>query len=170
MSYCDCAHLQAEATNWQGDECTWLCSKSDRGRVSPQVVVMNQLATKLLTAENKPANFDTGDRAVLMPQLGMAAMYSANPRGLVDNGQNYPDRAVSRPKRRRDALRSRISCWGDGRDALDAIRCRRTLDLYQADFRTTACHAIPPISDTSVYALQYSNNPTGELDSCRTIG
>lgn len=35
-----------------------------------QVVVMNQLATKLLTAENKPANFETGDRAVLMPQLG----------------------------------------------------------------------------------------------------
>ncbi|RXK37093.1 hypothetical protein M231_05681 [Tremella mesenterica] len=34
------------------------------------VVVNNQLATKLLTAENKPANFDTGDRAVLMPQLG----------------------------------------------------------------------------------------------------
>ncbi|KAK1924335.1 putative DNA repair protein Rad51 [Papiliotrema laurentii] len=34
------------------------------------VVVANQLATKLLTAENKPANFDTGDRAVLMPQLG----------------------------------------------------------------------------------------------------
>ncbi|WWD17173.1 hypothetical protein CI109_101611 [Kwoniella shandongensis] len=34
------------------------------------VVVCNQLATKLLTAENKPANFDTGDRAVLMPQLG----------------------------------------------------------------------------------------------------
>lgn len=31
---------------------------------------MNQLATKLLTAENKPANFETGDRAVLMPQLG----------------------------------------------------------------------------------------------------
>ena len=31
---------------------------------------MNQLATKLLTLENKPANFETGDRAVLMPQLG----------------------------------------------------------------------------------------------------
>ncbi len=31
---------------------------------------MNQLATKLLTADHKPANFDTGDRAVLMPQLG----------------------------------------------------------------------------------------------------
>ncbi|WVQ99572.1 hypothetical protein IAU59_006708 [Kwoniella sp. CBS 9459] len=36
------------------------------------VIVCNQLATKLLTFENKPANFDTGDRAVLMPQLGDA--------------------------------------------------------------------------------------------------
>ncbi|WRT66493.1 uncharacterized protein IL334_003452 [Kwoniella shivajii] len=34
------------------------------------VIVCNQLATKLLTAENKPANFETGDRAILMPQLG----------------------------------------------------------------------------------------------------
>jgi len=34
------------------------------------VVMTNQLATKLLTADNKPANFETGDRAVLMPQLG----------------------------------------------------------------------------------------------------
>ncbi|WOO81176.1 uncharacterized protein LOC62_03G004706 [Vanrija pseudolonga] len=34
------------------------------------IVVTNQLATKLLTAANKPANFETGDRAVLMPQLG----------------------------------------------------------------------------------------------------
>lgn len=41
-----------------------------RGIAHPQVIVTNQLATKLLTAENKPANFDTGDRAVLMPQLG----------------------------------------------------------------------------------------------------
>jgi len=36
-----------------------------------QVIITSQLATKLLTLENKPANFDTGDRAVLMPQLGM---------------------------------------------------------------------------------------------------
>ncbi|OWZ62299.1 hypothetical protein AYX14_04120 [Cryptococcus neoformans] len=34
------------------------------------VIVCNQLATKLFTAENKPANFETSDRAVLMPQLG----------------------------------------------------------------------------------------------------
>ncbi|WWC89201.1 uncharacterized protein L201_004119 [Kwoniella dendrophila CBS 6074] len=34
------------------------------------VIICNQMATKLLTAENKPANFDTGDRAILMPQLG----------------------------------------------------------------------------------------------------
>jgi len=30
----------------------------------------NQLATKLLTVDHKPANFDTVERAVLMPQLG----------------------------------------------------------------------------------------------------
>ena len=42
---------------------TW----DDEGR---QIIVTNQLATKLLTADNKPANFDTGDRAILMPQLG----------------------------------------------------------------------------------------------------
>ncbi|ORX35778.1 P-loop containing nucleoside triphosphate hydrolase protein [Kockovaella imperatae] len=36
------------------------------------VIVTNQLATKLLTTDNKPANFDTGDRAILMPQLGDA--------------------------------------------------------------------------------------------------
>ncbi|EAL23236.1 hypothetical protein CNBA3520 [Cryptococcus deneoformans B-3501A] len=34
------------------------------------VIVCNQLATKLFTAENKPASFGTSDRAVLMPQLG----------------------------------------------------------------------------------------------------
>ena len=34
------------------------------------VMVANQMATKMLTAENKPANFDTGDKAVLMPQMG----------------------------------------------------------------------------------------------------
>lgn len=44
--------------------------KFDPDSYSRQVVITNQLATKLLTAENKPANFDTGDRAVLMPQLG----------------------------------------------------------------------------------------------------
>ncbi len=39
---------------------------------SQQAILCNQLATKLRDAENKPANFDTGDRAVLMPQLGDA--------------------------------------------------------------------------------------------------
>ncbi|CAD6581699.1 MAG: hypothetical protein TREMPRED_003069 [Tremellales sp. Tagirdzhanova-0007] len=34
------------------------------------VIVTNQLATKLMTADGKPANFDTADRAILMPQLG----------------------------------------------------------------------------------------------------
>ncbi|KAJ9112744.1 hypothetical protein QFC20_002069 [Naganishia adeliensis] len=37
----------------------------------PSVLIANQMATKLLTASNKPAStFDTGDRAILMPQLG----------------------------------------------------------------------------------------------------
>ena len=40
-------------------------------KIDIQVIITSQLATKLLTLENKPANFDTGDRAVLMPQLGM---------------------------------------------------------------------------------------------------
>ncbi|ODN94175.1 hypothetical protein L198_05026 [Cryptococcus wingfieldii CBS 7118] len=43
-----------------------ICNAADRNL---QVIVCNQLATKLLNAENKPANFDTGDRAILMPQL-----------------------------------------------------------------------------------------------------
>jgi len=42
-------------------------------QIDAQVIVTSQLATKLLTLENKPANFDTGDRAVLMPQLGTSA-------------------------------------------------------------------------------------------------
>jgi RAD51-like protein 2 len=33
-------------------------------------MIANQMATKILNAENKPANFDTGDKAVMMPQLG----------------------------------------------------------------------------------------------------
>ena len=35
-----------------------------------QVVITNQLATKLLTPDGSPASFDTGSRAVLVPQLG----------------------------------------------------------------------------------------------------
>ena len=42
-----------------------------------QVVVMNQLATKYLTEDNKLATFNTGDRAVLMPQLGESARTSS---------------------------------------------------------------------------------------------
>jgi hypothetical protein len=34
------------------------------------VVVINQLATKLFTAENEHGNFNNGDKAILMPQLG----------------------------------------------------------------------------------------------------
>jgi RAD51-like protein 2 len=39
-----------------------------------------------LTLENKPANFDTGDRAVLMPQLGTSpynTVYLANFKGML---------------------------------------------------------------------------------------
>lgn len=36
------------------------------------VVITNQLATKLLTPDGAPASFDTGSRAVLVPQLGGA--------------------------------------------------------------------------------------------------
>lgn len=39
-------------------------------RLDKQVVITNQLATKLLTPDGSPANFDTGSRAVLVPQLG----------------------------------------------------------------------------------------------------
>ena len=39
-------------------------------RFDEQVVITNQLATKLLTPDGSPANFDTGSRAVLVPQLG----------------------------------------------------------------------------------------------------
>ena len=39
-------------------------------RLDEQVVITNQLATKLLTPDGSPANFDTGSRAVLVPQLG----------------------------------------------------------------------------------------------------
>ncbi|KAH9031694.1 P-loop containing nucleoside triphosphate hydrolase protein [Lactarius pseudohatsudake] len=42
-----------------------LCSSLDIS-----VVITNQMATKLLTPDGSPASFDTGSRAVLVPQLG----------------------------------------------------------------------------------------------------
>jgi len=39
-------------------------------RLDEQVVITNQMATKLLTPDGSPASFDTGSRAVLVPQLG----------------------------------------------------------------------------------------------------
>ncbi|KAI0300138.1 hypothetical protein B0F90DRAFT_1725289 [Multifurca ochricompacta] len=42
-----------------------LCSSRDIS-----VVITTQLATKLLTPDGSPASFDTGSRAVLVPQLG----------------------------------------------------------------------------------------------------
>ncbi|KAJ6557953.1 hypothetical protein B0H19DRAFT_1028551 [Mycena capillaripes] len=41
------------------------------------VVVTSQLATKLLAADGSPATFDTGARAVMVPQLGPAYLPSA---------------------------------------------------------------------------------------------
>ncbi|KAJ9127789.1 hypothetical protein QFC24_000072 [Naganishia onofrii] len=41
------------------------------GLVRKQVIIASQMATKLLTNENKPAaTFEAGDKAILMPQLG----------------------------------------------------------------------------------------------------
>jgi hypothetical protein len=62
-------------------ECAHSCERTGSPRVKQKiakastvygcaVMVANQMATKMLTAENKPANFDTGDKAVLMPQMG----------------------------------------------------------------------------------------------------
>ncbi|KAJ7778084.1 P-loop containing nucleoside triphosphate hydrolase protein [Mycena metata] len=42
------------------------------------VVVTSQMATKLLAADGSPATFDTGARAVMVPQLGPAYLPSAN--------------------------------------------------------------------------------------------
>jgi hypothetical protein len=42
-------------------------------RLDKQVVITNQMATKLLTPDGFPASFDTGSRAVLVPQLGKSA-------------------------------------------------------------------------------------------------
>ncbi|KAL7421892.1 hypothetical protein Q5752_003664 [Cryptotrichosporon argae] len=50
------------------------------------VVVTNQLATKLLTADNKPATFETTERAVLMPQLGDAWTTEKTVRMLLFRG------------------------------------------------------------------------------------
>lgn len=45
--------------------------KRDTGfKADVQVIASTQMATKLMTNDNKPATFETGDRAVLMPQLG----------------------------------------------------------------------------------------------------
>lgn len=42
------------------------------------------MATKLLTADNKPAaTFDSGDRAILMPQLGTFVFALGESRGLI---------------------------------------------------------------------------------------
>ncbi|KAJ7247927.1 hypothetical protein B0H12DRAFT_1235160 [Mycena haematopus] len=42
------------------------------------IVVTTQMATKVLAADGSPATFDTGARAVMVPQLGPAYLPSAN--------------------------------------------------------------------------------------------
>jgi len=69
-------------------------------KIDIQVIITSQLATKLLTLENKPANFDTGDRAVLMPQLGITFSITRQVRSadlfrrLMDDRQDSPARLV----------------------------------------------------------------------------
>ncbi|TCD63491.1 hypothetical protein EIP91_005350 [Steccherinum ochraceum] len=46
------------------------CASSDL-----TVIITTQLATKLLNADGSSANFDTGSRAVLLPQLGMFPLH-----------------------------------------------------------------------------------------------
>lgn len=55
------------------------------------------MATKLMTNDNKPATFETGDRAVLMPQLGALPLLGSDEltgRGRLDNGTHNPRDAV----------------------------------------------------------------------------
>ena len=58
-------------------------------KIDIQVIITSQLATKLLTLENKPANFDTGDRAVLMPQLGMPSRSHDKSAWLIHLGDSW---------------------------------------------------------------------------------
>ena len=39
-------------------------------QIEDQVVVTTQLATKFLNPDGTPANYDSGSRAILVPQLG----------------------------------------------------------------------------------------------------
>lgn len=67
---------------------------------------MNQLATKYLTEDNKLATFNTGDRAVLMPQLGELARTSSRliSRQYLGIGKSDPAGPVQRGKGRRSAI------------------------------------------------------------------
>lgn len=62
------------------------------------VVIANQMATKILTAENKPANFDTGDKAVMMPQLGGSGVQRIGRRAVIDDWRSQAIRGC--PQRR----------------------------------------------------------------------
>ena len=48
-------------------------------RLDEQVVITNKMATKLLTPDGSLANFDTGSRAVLVPQLGKSSVHPMSP-------------------------------------------------------------------------------------------
>lgn len=66
---------QSEAKDRQGHVCTPLRRELPNRTYAlrtnvMQVVVTTQMATKLFTIENKQGNFDNGDKAILMPQLG----------------------------------------------------------------------------------------------------
>ena len=43
-------------------------------QLGEQIVVTTQLATKLLNPDGSPASFDSGSRAVLVPQLGKSCI------------------------------------------------------------------------------------------------
>ncbi|SRR6266478_8234061 len=44
-------------------------------RLEEQIVITTQLATKLLNPDGSPASFDSGSRAVLVPQLGKSVQF-----------------------------------------------------------------------------------------------
>jgi hypothetical protein len=88
------------------------------------------MATKMVTAENKPATFETGERAVLMPALG-GCWHPLYPNGRqhVDDGADGARRPVPRKSRRRPAVRARVDDLSAGeqpqiRSAVGVVRHR----------------------------------------------
>lgn len=83
-------------------ECTTWAEDPLRTAHHSQVVVTTQMATKLLTAEGKRVNFDTGDKAVLMPQLGQPAF--PEPNDFLPKKLSHPDQMWQTAKTLRVAL------------------------------------------------------------------